>query len=349
MKSEKRFLIFGGPGIGDTVIELSLAKALKNGFPNSRIDLIISDSLGTAKTIESILKCQDYIEDCYFYSRKRFFKTAKTIAKLRVNKYDYSFCCTTSFKANGTPSKISRLIKTVSIIKEIKGKTGTIDIPVYVDENIHMVNQYQELCRKILPDSKLDLLVLDSKRIMDYPVSAKRFVTICLGTNNTIYLKNGIRIEKNIKAWDVNKWICVANELSLNGYGVVMIGGKNEEAEIALAKEKIDYKVINLAGKTSIIESIGIVKQSLLVLGADTGMMHCAAALNIPTITLFGGTDPNVWRPYSNNGKVIVGDSKCSPCYGSDIAIQCTERRCMNTISVGKVIATAKTILEHKG
>ena len=43
-----------------------------------------------------------------------------------------------------------------------------------------------------------------------------------------------------------------------------------------------------------------------LIVGSDGGAMHIAAALDIPTVTLFGDIDPTVWRPYSQKGHSIA-------------------------------------------
>ncbi len=335
-----KFLIFGGPGIGDTIIELAMAKGLKKGFPDAQVDLILSNALGTYTIVENILLCQNFISNCHYYSKKELWATFKSIIKMRHEKYDYSFSCATAFKANDIPGRISRLIGCKSITKEVKGKTGHIDIPVSVDENIHSVEQNQELCRQLIPDCKLDLLVLDSTKIPEIPINTdkEKIVTICLGTNVTIYRKEGERIDKNIKSWDTDRWIQTANMLDNDGYCVVLIGGKKELEELNNAKSELNKTVNNYVGTTSILESLGIIKQSDMVIGADTGMMHCAAALDIPTITLFGGTDARIWRPYSDKGTIISGNTNCAPCYGKDYAIECKERKCMNSISVERVM-----------
>jgi heptosyltransferase-2 len=92
-------------------------------------------------------------------------------------------------------------------------------------------------------------------------------------------------------------------------------------------------------GNTTIKESLSILEKSMIVIGADTGMMHCADALGKRTISLFGGTPAEVWHPYSEKNQVIVGKTNCAPCYGKDYAIDCKERKCMESITVENVIA----------
>ena len=114
-----RFLIFGGPGIGDTVIEAALAKGLKQCFPEAEVDLIMSNALSSNGILKELLECQDYIDHCFNYSKKQLFKTSLLLIKLRHRKYNYGFSCTTPFKTSNVASKICTLIGCKSIIKKV--------------------------------------------------------------------------------------------------------------------------------------------------------------------------------------------------------------------------------------
>ena len=343
-----RYLIFGGPGIGDTIIELSMAKALKENDNDAMVDLLISNSLGSANSISEILKYQIYVDHLFVWSKRDILSMFITFSKMKQRKYDYGFSCATSFKANDTPAKVCRLLGCTSIIKEVNKKTGKIDIPILVDENLHIVEQCQEVIRKLYPNCKLDLYVLCKEKIPTKKIERlNKLVTICIGTNITTFQKDKVFYEKNIKQWDIQNWIKVANYLSSKSYSVALIGGKKEKEFIDDLRSTIDDQVGVYVGITSIEESLSIIKQSDLVVGADTGMMHCAAALNKKTITLFGGTDSRVWRPFSIKGKVIEGKSDCRPCYGLDRAITCTSRKCMESISVQNVIDTIICALQE--
>ncbi len=56
------------------------------------------------------------------------------------------------------------------------------------------------------------------------------------------------------------------------------------------------------------------------LVSADGGIMHAAVAMNIPTVALFGPTDPAVWFPYEGLGpfRVLATRPPCSPCHLHD-------------------------------
>lgn len=341
-----KFLVFGGGGIGDTIFELALVKALKNKYHGCQVDLLCSVSPNMEHAIGELLECQSYTDNCWMYSKKKILKFIKTILMLKLKKYDYAFSCTTRFKKNNKIAAVAKLIGTKLIEKDY-GDRKINSIKVNVDENIHFIEQYQRLAQLLDASIRLDSLVINKDKlegIEKVDSKNREIITICLGTNVTIYSDKGKCIEKNIKEWSIERWVKLSKRLVDKGYFVVMIGGKKEAQQMKLFSLRSSY-INNLAGKTSIIESLSIIEQSKLIVGADTGMMHCAAALGKQTLSLFGGTDANVWRPYSNIGYVINGKCDCAPCYGKQYAINCTHRKCMDAISVEMVEDVIKEIM----
>ena len=92
----------------------------------------------------------------------------------------------------------------------------------------------------------------------------------------------------------------------------ILIWGNKEEKSIANKIKKLAPEV-NICPKLSILELISLTSQVDLVIGSDTGPTHIAWALNIPSITLFGGT-PGYRNSYETKiNKIIESDSKVNP------------------------------------
>jgi len=85
-----------------------------------------------------------------------------------------------------------------------------------------------------------------------------------------------------------------------------------------------------------------IVKRSSLMLCNDTGPRHFAAALQIPTLTLFGPTDPIWAETYSPNEKILRINVPCSPCQLKKCPI---DHRCMKQITTEMVYNALKDLL----
>jgi heptosyltransferase-2 len=94
----------------------------------------------------------------------------------------------------------------------------------------------------------------------------------------------------------------VAQQLAAEGYSICLLGG-NDEAQFAEPIEAaIKGSVENLVGKSSISETLGVLANLDLMIGSDTGLMHMAAAVDCPSITLFGPTPIEKWgHNYGNH------------------------------------------------
>jgi ADP-heptose:LPS heptosyltransferase len=152
-----------------------------------------------------------------------------------------------------------------------------------------------------------DLLNLDKYQAVHAP---KPYIVIMPGASN---LK---------KAWPINQFAQIANKI--HPENTIIICGSDSEKEItqtlnAILKNK-DAKVINLGGKTNLIELISIISQSSGVIGNDSACIHIAASLGIPSTAILGGGHFGRFLPYKTNSALPTHVPKViyhhMPCYG---------------------------------
>jgi ADP-heptose:LPS heptosyltransferase len=82
---------------------------------------------------------------------------------------------------------------------------------------------------------------------------------------------------------------------------------------------------------------------SRLFIGNDSGISHMAAALGLPTLTIFGPTDHRVWSPRGEKIEVIRRGIPCSPC-AEERFFLCKELECLNMIEVGDVLKRLRSM-----
>ncbi|MBP1723878.1 MAG: rfaF [Deltaproteobacteria bacterium] len=148
------------------------------------------------------------------------------------------------------------------------------------------------------------------------------------------------------KQWPVEKFARLVSALARRGASVVITGSPHDEGPVReiLHRAGDSLKVLNLAGKTNLMELAGIFSLSDLVLSPDTGPMHLAAAVKAPLIALFGPTAP--WRtgPYGDSSGIIRKELPCSPCFKK----RCQTMECMTSISVEEVLDAVDKKLKEK-
>ena len=93
-------------------------------------------------------------------------------------------------------------------------------------------------------------------------------------------------------------------------------------------------RIIDAVNKTTIPQLAALIKQCGVVVGGDTGPMHLAAALDVPVIMLFGGSDVVETAPVSARSTVISKFAPCAPCRSHPT---CKDYRCLAEITPGEV------------
>jgi ADP-heptose:LPS heptosyltransferase len=79
-------------------------------------------------------------------------------------------------------------------------------------------------------------------------------------------------------------------------------------------------------------------------IGNDSGITHLAAAVGIPTIALFGPTDPKIWGPRGKKVAILRKNPGCSPCAEEELE-RCNHRRCLELIEIEEVIERARKLM----
>lgn len=169
------------------------------------------------------------------------------------------------------------------------------------------------------------------------------------------------------KMWHQEGWIKVIGWLKSRGFRIVLTGGKGAEelAYISQLCRSLPVDNVNVAGKLSLGGVAYLLSRARVYVGLDTAVTHMSAALGIPTIALYGPTNPVKWgplprsntlpakSPYRRKGPQLVenvflvqGKDDCVPCHeeGCERNIN-SSSKCLQNIDASEVIAAIKELL----
>ena len=99
----------------------------------------------------------------------------------------------------------------------------------------------------------------------------------------------------------------------------------------------------NFAGETSLGEFIEMAAACRVYLTNDSGAMHIASALGVPTVAIFGATDDVGTGPTGPLARVVREPVECSPCLKRECPI---DHRCMTRVASARVAETALALLK---
>lgn len=149
------------------------------------------------------------------------------------------------------------------------------------------------------------------------------------------------------KMWFPDRFARVADRLIEEfGAQVILFGSRADHKTTEQVCRYAAHPMIDIAGRTTLKEAIALIAKCRLFLSNDSGLMHVAGALGIPTIAIFGSTNPVTTSPVGEKSFIITKAVDCSPCLKKTCP---TDFRCMDLIGADEVYEAAKKLLETFG
>jgi heptosyltransferase II len=147
------------------------------------------------------------------------------------------------------------------------------------------------------------------------------------------------------KRWPTERFAALGTALQQQfGARIALLGGSTERQVAHEVKAQLQAPVVDLVGRTSLRQALGVLSQLRLLVTNDSGLMHAAAALSVPVVALFGSTDPVATGPFSPQATVIRHPLPCSPCFKRTCDIGYT---CLHAITVDEVMTAARNRLQE--
>ena len=123
----------------------------------------------------------------------------------------------------------------------------------------------------------------------------------------------------------------------------VFIGGPERRCDTISLVDGCAAKPISAVGHLSLLQSAALVQDAALVVGGDTGLTYAGLAVDTPTVTLYGSTDPT-WLAEEPFTSVCFHPMPCSPCHRRP---KCKIFDCMQAITDEEIYTTGMRLLER--
>lgn len=147
------------------------------------------------------------------------------------------------------------------------------------------------------------------------------------------------------KRWPEDRFAHVANRVRETRHcHVALYGSPNERPIGESLAALIEGQCENLVGETTLAGLVDALKSCDVLLTNDTGTMHLAAMMGVPTVAIFGSTEPLWTRPLGGGHRVIRQHVECSPCFLRECPI---DFRCMREIDPQRAVEAVIELLPH--
>lgn len=320
----KKMLIIRADGIGDMLNATPAIALLRQNYPSAEITVLArplnAPVLNGNPDVDRILIFDKKDKHRGLKNKLKFFQS------IRLEKFDLVVVLHTATIPNfiayisGAQHRLGRYQKgfrsTLTIAwhgKYNKGETHEVDRNLELVQRICEGEGVRKLVFNLMPDEAADA----EARLKSWK--------ICNGNSLIGIHPGGSSFDKR---WPEKNYAELADKLA-NRYdaNILLLRGPDEIELTHNIQEAMQKHAIVYAPKT--IRELGaILSQCDLVVCNDSGPMHLAAALNVPTIAVFGPTDYVAWRPMSENATIVRRDMPCWPCnaHKCKIGWECTKK-----------------------
>ena len=150
------------------------------------------------------------------------------------------------------------------------------------------------------------------------------------------------------KRWPVDRFAAAARSLAAEECAHIAVFGSAAEAPLAAAAAALaGPRAHSLAGSTTLAEYLELAATCRLYLTNDSGSMHAAAALEVPTVAVFGATDPEATGPAAGWARIVREPVACAPCLLRACPLE--GHPCMSGVSAARVVEAGRALLAASG
>ncbi len=319
----KKILIIKPRGIGDIVLSTIILDNLSSCFPAAEIHYLVEEfakqSVENNPLVKKIHTMQK-TEFAYFVARR-----------IRKEKYDLIIDLWSNPRSaqitflSGAKYRLGYSYRGRRYAYNIKANAGRGDV--------HSAEHNLELLKAIdVPITSKNIHYYINRNSQE---KADRFINELKLINKTIIgiIPSG---GWESKRCDAEKWIEICGELiSRFDVYLLLVWGPGDEKDTEKIKSELKDEIV-IAPETDVDEMAALINNCDLIIANDSGPMHIAAALDVPTLGLFGPTDPEKHGPYNANSDYIIKDDlHCIICN----KLTCPyDHECMKELPVNEVM-----------
>jgi heptosyltransferase II len=304
-----RCLIIGPSWVGDMIMAHSLFQRLALQTPGIIIDVLAPAwSLGILARMPEIRRA---IASPFAHGRFDWAGRCRLGGELRREAYDMAIVLPNSWKSALLP-----FFARIPIRRGYVGECryGLLNQTLHLNQQAmpRLVDRYGALASfRQQPDN-----VLPPPRLSVHPSAQQASLAHLQLTLDrpVLVLCPGAEFG-NAKRWPERHYATIANAKLAEGWQIWLLGSAKDSQTTDAINHLTGNRCANLAGSTSLEQTVDLIACANAVVTNDSGLMHVAAAVNVPVLAIYGSTDPGYTPPLSAQARILRLGLECSPCF----------------------------------
>ena len=338
-------IVCSGGNMGGTIISLPLIQGFRARFSSSHLAVVCNTNIGAdvvrfAGVGDSVHVLDPAARTRDREGRERFDATLRELSDLRAE------VLVTNCDSNGTerfllPLRIPVRIGHTCTLEGTPLAWATSNVGVDLAPETNWLQAYGQLLDRVSAGS------IDRPRLNAGVADADALLRGGGWHGGAVAaLQADVWKAQVWKQWPLDRLFAVAERLWERRIQPVLLGGTRISFDGQLPPH---VPFVNLTGATTFEELVACVSRCIVAITNDSGIMHLAASLDVPTVAVYGMTDPRkTWVYGDSNRHRIVRRDDCIPCYSMlpGFPEACPHRKCLMELSVDAVWAAVDELLQ---
>jgi heptosyltransferase-2 len=307
----QQVLVIGPSWVGDMILAQSLFKVVKERQPGVAID--VAAPAWTLPLLERMPEVRAGIALPFKHGKFDLRARIRIGRELKAKRYDQAILLTNSFKSAITPFFAGIPQRTgfkgelrYGLLNDIRPLDKAV-LPKTVDRFVALGLEPGQPNPPILPEPAL----VASR---EHALAALSRLGRVAPQSPVLALCPGAEYGP-AKRWPA-EYFAETAQWALDQGWEVWLFGSGKDVEVTQQIDALTgHRCLDLGGKTSLGEAIDLMSLARAVVTNDSGLMHVAAALGLPQLSLFGSSDPHHTPPMSAKADTLYLNLSCSPCF----------------------------------
>ncbi len=337
----KKILIRGTNWIGDTIMSLPAVHAIRESYPQAEISMLVkpwvADVFSFCPDVDRLLL---YMRPGEHDGVQGIFRLA---GQLKKNNFDLAIYLQNAIEA-AIIGWLARIPLRAGYDSDCRGIFLTHSVHRTKEiRTVYQVDYYLEMVKALGCTINSREIKLDSGRIPGDEILERYHI----GKGALLVGMAPGASYGPAKRWFPERFGAVASLLKKDFNAKVLLFGSASDRGVAqIIENALGGDALNLAGRTGLKDVVSLISKCSVFLTNDSGLMHIAGALGVPTLAIYGSTNPLTTPPPGKESVIIYKDVPCSPCLKK---VCPTDFRCMEEISISEVYSKARSILINHG
>jgi predicted lipopolysaccharide heptosyltransferase III len=331
----RRVLVIKLRSIGDTVLATPSLIALRRALPGAQIDILLESHV--APVLENFQELDNVIT-----IGRSGVDRLKTAWRLRRNKYDVVFnlhggtTSTLLSRATGARYRIGYADHQYSTLYTHRLEPAS---KFWKREKTHSAEQQLALLGQV------GISVTDRPRTrLDVSPPARDSLARKFSPLRAYALLHPTSLF-HTKQWSAQNFARVAEHLSMRGFEIVAVASGSEASVLDDLKHASPVPIKTFTDLT-LPEITALASHASIFVGNDSGIAHVAAAVGTPAVVIFGSSNRDHWRPWTDApNEIVFNPFECQPCPGYECAVF-GEPRCILSVTADQVIAAVDRVVK---